>query len=95
MPVTIKNGALISAFLSDLYDNSINYNNINTLNNNNLNINNNNNNNNNVINSQYSKINVLNKNLFSVLSMNNSEIYYEKQLDLVKHRLDDLIELQI
>lgn len=80
LPVTIKNYGLISAFLKDLYDHSL--------------INVNDNNNNNIINTQYLNANVLNKSIFSIYSMNYNDLYLEKELDLMKHKIEDLIELQ-
>ena len=69
LPIRIKNGSLISAYLRDLYDCSL-------------------------VKSSSASVSVLNNYQFSALSMNNSENFLEKQMDLVRLWIDDLIDLQ-
>lgn len=73
LPIRIKNGSLISAYLRDLHDSSLVG--LSTI-------------------SPSSSASALNDYQFSALSMNNSEDYLEKQMDLVRLWIDDLIDLQ-
>ena len=72
LPIRIKNGGLISAFLRDVSDASEVSTHFNHL----------------------SSASALNTCQYTALSMTNSEVYLERQLDLVRLWIDDLVDLQ-
>jgi len=75
LPVRIKNGGLISAFLRELHDSSV----AGTAE---------------AAHSPYAQATELNRCQFAPLSMDNSELYLERQLDLMRLRMDDLVDAQ-
>jgi translation initiation factor 3 subunit H len=75
LPVRIKNGGLISAFLRDLNDSAA----AGAAE---------------TAHSPYATAVALNDCKFSSLSMDNSELYLERQLDLMRLRMEDLVDAQ-
>lgn len=75
LPVRIKNGGLVSAFLRDLQDSSV----ASAAE---------------TARSPYAQATALSRCQFSSLSMDNSEVYLERQLDLMRLRMDDLVDSQ-